>query len=56
VARTSIEVRLADHPEVRAILEDLQMEIEELRQDRDFWENEYNELLATIGGVDPRHD
>jgi hypothetical protein len=30
------------------------MEVEELRQDRDHWENEYNELLACIGGEDPR--
>ena len=50
-----IEIHLLDHPKVTAMLEDIRLEVEELRQERDFWENEYQELLMAVGGEDPRH-
>jgi len=35
-------------------LEDMAAQIVELEDERDFWRNEYEELLECIGGEDPR--
>jgi flagellar biosynthesis chaperone FliJ len=50
-----LKVHVLELPKVRAELENMEAQITELYQERDFWRNEYEELLACIGGTDPRH-
>jgi hypothetical protein len=46
-----VEVNLRALDQLKVELEDRAAEIDELKQERDFWRNEYDELLACIGGV-----
>ena len=48
--------KLASLDALDRLLEKRNAEIDELQHERDFWRNEYEELLECIGGEDPRRD
>jgi hypothetical protein len=56
VLKQEVRIRIADHYAVQELLQDLRLQVTFLEEQRDFWENEYNELLLAVGGQDPRHE
>ena len=46
--KLQIDVRVTELPQVQQLLEEQGMEIEELKQERDYWQGEYLELRDMV--------
>ena len=53
MASATITVRVADMPEVKAHIEDLERRLKEAEAERDEWEQQYEWLLREVGGTAP---
>jgi hypothetical protein len=49
-----LEIRILDMPEFKAFADAVDAEIRKLEEERDEWQERYEELLAECGGVWPR--
>ena len=52
--RTTIDINVFNLPRLKQELERQEAQIVQLTQERDFWENEYEEVIACLDGQDPR--
>ena len=51
---TTITVQVPQLDQLYVLIEEMEAELHELRNDASFWRNEYEEVLSCIGGRDPR--